>query len=216
MGETAWVLAETALLERVDEAFAAGPLGEVSWPDPNPSRSASDEAYSRFTDPAKWRVVGARVDAWLDALADARLVAVERGVAIEWAKPIGPNLARVDSVVPFAAGAIPLIVGRMELGGISEAGVILGCGAPVMEIERFPDCGCDACDSGSLDELEHLDTHMRGIVTGRFRHLSRSGAMVMTVGDGGRASGLRRPLRIEHVLANPTGWHEISGASWLT
>jgi len=34
---------------------------------------------------------------------------------------------------------------------------MLGVGKPALEVEPFPDCGCDACDSGSRDLLEDLD-----------------------------------------------------------
>jgi Family of unknown function (DUF6226) len=80
----------------------------------------------------------------------------------------------------------------------------------------FPDCGCDAGDSGSQNELDHLDAHVRGIVTGRFRRLT-SGARTITVTDdsGWSASGRFRRGEVERVLADPVGWQEMSGASWF-
>src|SRR4051794_31632987 len=58
------------LVAAVDAAFAFTGRGLLRWADPHQARSPRDEKYSRVTNPAKWRIVGARADAWLVALAD--------------------------------------------------------------------------------------------------------------------------------------------------
>ena len=102
------------------------------------------------------------------------------------------------------------------VGDVPDTGVALGCGEPVVEIERFSDCACDACDSVSQDLLDHLDSYLFVVVTRRFRLLRRRNQVVITVGDGGgRARNLPAPLKMKHVLADPTGWQEPFGPSWL-
>ncbi len=200
----------------VDVAFRAAGRALRSWPDPHADRSPDDEEYSRLTDPQRWRILGARAEAWMVALAEAGLAEVHRGAVVDWDVAPGPVVTSADRVVPRASGAIPLVVGHSRLGDVVDAGVVLGVGDRAIEIGRFPDCGCDACDSGSRAELDHLDAHLIGIVTGRFRHLRRRDEVVMTIGDGGwSASGRRRPPRAAKVLADPRGWAELTGASWL-
>jgi Family of unknown function (DUF6226) len=79
-------------------------------------------------------------------------------------------------------------------------------------VNWFPDCGCDAWDSGSENELDHLDVHMLGIVTGSFRRLS-SGKRVITVlgDDDWNASGFHTTAR----LIRPPGRGGSPRAAWL-
>lgn len=37
-----------------------------------------------------------------------------------------------------------------------------------MALATVPDCGCDACDSGSDDLLEVMDREVLGVVSGAF------------------------------------------------
>ncbi|MCY3863114.1 MAG: DUF6226 family protein [bacterium] len=53
-----------------------------------------------------------------------------------------------------------------ELVGAVDAGVSLGVGDPAVLVLAAPDCGCDACDSGSQDAL---DEYMLSVVTGSER-----------------------------------------------
>jgi Family of unknown function (DUF6226) len=166
------VVAESELRAAVEGAFAITGRGLRSWPDPHPDRSPLDEEYSRLLDPAKWRIVGARADAWLMALVDADLAVVERNAAISWNERPGSVVSRADRVIPVASGALPLSVARSRLGDVDDAGVTLGLGDPAVCIDWFPECGCDACDSGSHNELDYFDEHMAVIVAGTFRPLS--------------------------------------------
>jgi len=56
-----------------------------------------------------------------------------------------------------------------ELVGAVDAGVSLGVGDPAVLVLAAPDCGCDACDSGSQDALDELDEYMLSVVTGSER-----------------------------------------------
>jgi hypothetical protein len=209
------------LLAAVDGAFAQTGAGAAPWPDPHPDRSSvPDEAYSRLTNPAKWRILGARTDAWLVALVGARLAIVEPDATVTWKAQPAPVISRAERVVPRAAGALELVIAHSRLGDVDDAGVGLGVGDPVECVEWFPDCGCDACDSGSQNELEHLDAHLVAIVSGAFRRLSDGRRDITVLGDDTwSATGFGptpRPSRqVESVLANPVGWTEITGTSWL-
>jgi hypothetical protein len=208
----------------VEAAFLRTSRGSDPWPDPYPEPDRSSvpaEAYSRLTNPAKWRILGARRDAWLIALVDAGLAVVERDAAVTWKTQPGPVISHAERAVPVVSGALQLVVAHSQIGDVDDAGVVLGVGDPAECVNWFPDCGCDACDSGSHNELDHLDTHLLGIVTGAFRRLAHGDRIVTVIGDGGwSASGFgatdrRIGSQVEAVLANPDGWSELSGRSWL-
>jgi hypothetical protein len=206
---------ETELLAAVDAAFEITGRGLAQWSDPHPDRSSLDEEYSRLTDPGRWRIIGARIDAWLLALVDAGLAAVEREAAIRWRVKPGTVISRTERLAPAAAGALPLVVARSRLGDIDDAGVTLGVGDPANCLAWFPECGCDACDSGSRDELDRLDDHVRSIVSGAFRRLSARDREITVIGKGWSASGKFDRYEIDAIIADPTGWDEVAGTSWL-
>ena len=212
------------LLAAVGAAFLQTSRESASWPDPYPEpdrSSVPDEAYSRLTNPAKWRILRSRTDAWLIALLDAGLASVERDASVTWTTQPDQMLSRAERAVPVAVGALELIVSHSQIGDVDDAGVVLGVGDPAECVNWFPDCGCDACDSGSQNELDHLDAHLRGIVTGSFRRLTRGKRVITVIGDGRwSASGFSTTARrighqVEAVLAEPNGWNELSGRSWL-
>jgi hypothetical protein len=206
---------EAELLAGVDAAFALTARGLARWADPHPDRMPRDEEYSRLLDPAKWRILGARADAWIVALADTGLALVERRATIRWRDEPATVISRAERVVPLVAGALPVVIARSRVGDDADAGVTLGVGDPAVCAGWFPECGCDACDSGSQDELDRLDEILLAVVAGRFRRLS-SGRRTITVLDGLRwwATDLHH-REVEAVLADPAGWDQLTGASWL-
>ncbi len=206
----------------VEAAFLQTSRGLAPWPDPHPDRaSVPDEAYSRLTNPAKWRILGARTDAWLIALVNAGLAIVEPDATVSWTTQRLPVISRAERAIPVAVGALELVVAHSQIGDVDDAGLVVGVGDPAECVNWFPDCGCDACDSGSRNELDHLDAHMLSIVTGSFRRLSDGERVITVIGDGGwSASGFRPTGRgiggqVEAVLANSHGWDELTGRSWL-
>lgn len=204
------------LLAAVDAAFEITRRGLAQWPDPHPDRSPLDVEYSRLTDPGRWRIIGARVDAWFVALVAAGLAAVERDASIRWRVNPRTVISRTDRIAPVAAGALPFIVGRSQIGDIEDAGVTLGVGDPAVCVTWFPDCGCDACDSGSQDELDHLDSHVHSIVSGAFRRLSAGDREITVIGEGRwSASGEFGRHEVGAIIADSTGWDEVAGTSWL-
>jgi hypothetical protein len=125
-------------------------------------------------------------------------------------------ISRTERIVPFAAGALPLAVARSRLGDVDDAGVTLGVGDPAVCVMWFPDCGCDACDSGSQDELDRLDDHIHSIVSGAFRRLStRDHEITVISEDAWSASGEFGRREVDAILTDPTGWDQVAGTSWL-
>lgn len=238
-----------SLLPAVERAFERTSRGMRRWDDPHPppERVVAEEEYSRVTDAARWRIVGARVDAWIDVLVADGVATVERGASVDWVDRPGPIVTRVDVVRPAVVDGLSLVVGRSRIDTVADAGVIIGVGLPAAFLVAVPDCGCDACDSGSADVIDQVDTWIGGIVRGELRHLVRPRRTITVVGDAVRGSSytpelpaadgwrwsaapegveasvladdraLPRAARvdIDAVLADPTGWREWSGSSWL-
>jgi len=57
------------LIREVEAAFAETGAATPGWPHPHPGDvRPAEEEYSRESDPAKYRILGARVQAWSRAL----------------------------------------------------------------------------------------------------------------------------------------------------
>jgi hypothetical protein len=89
-------------------------------------------------------------------------------------------------------------------------------------LDRYPDCGCDACDSGSQDELDRVDWGFRAVVCGSFRRLARGSTTITAGVEPGLSWGTSGPdaphpgrAEVEAALADPVGWAELSGRPWI-
>lgn len=213
----------TELRAAVDAAFVETSRGLRQWDDPHAGEMPSDDQYSRCLDAAKWRIIGARADAWADALVELGHAAVEHGASVEWRASGFPAVTRADVVHPRVAGALSLAIGRSRIEGVADAGVVLGAvrdGVLVDVVSFLPVCGCDACDCGSQPELDVLDEHIGSVVAGRFRRLTRGESVITVFADGVGAHNLpesrrmRRSGELDRILANPVGWHELTGSPW--
>lgn len=213
----------TELHGAVDAAFARTSLGLRQWDDPHAGEMPADDEYSRCLDPAKWRIIGARAEAWTLALVDLGHATVERDATVGWRSSGLPTVTRTDVVHPVASGALSLAVGRSRIEGVDDAGVVLGAvrdGVVVDVVSFLPDCGCDACDWGSQPVLDMLDEHIGSVVAGRFRRLTRGESVITVFADGVGAQNLpdarrmRRSGELDRILANPTGWRELTGSPW--
>ena len=116
--------------------------------------------------------------------------------------------------MPRAPSAEPLVIARGRIESVDDAALTIGVGEPAVIVESIPDCGCDACDSGSQDALDQLDEYLLAIVSGQFRRLERGRQAITVLPDGLGARNMNR-RKVEAVLANPMGWYEVNGASWL-
>ena len=195
------------LLDAVETAFAETAAGTPGWEDPHDGpdgdwRDALEEEYSRCLAPGKYRILWARADAWTQVLfargwADAAEIA--DGASLPWL--IEPLTARHRATVlrPRRPGAQPLTLlrtapddatGSTDLTGADAQlpGLVIGLGEPIVPVETVPDCGCDACDSGSADLLEALDSTILSIVDGSFEVTLSPGTESQRTSFGGSLS----------------------------
>ena len=178
------------LLSEVEEAFAETGADTPGWEDPHrgpdgEDRDSLEEEYSRCLNPGKYRILWARAEAWtrvLTARGWATREDVESGdlrAGVRWATPPRLALHRTTVLRPRRPGALPLALARtapdgaagstdLEGGDALILGLVVGIGDPAVSVSTVPDCGCDACDSGSRDLLEDLDRTLLSIIDGSF------------------------------------------------
>lgn len=167
-GHNCAVITIEDLVEAVDQQFAERSPELVVWPGPHDGGPPVDGEYPRATRPERWRILGARVDAWVAALVDAGLASVEQVAVddIRWEEPPGTRMSSAVRVVPSSRGARPLVVVQSQIGDVPATGITLGWGDPAVLVGLFPHCGCDACDGGAQPELDVVDDRLSSIVSG--------------------------------------------------
>ncbi|MGB3733316.1 MAG: DUF6226 family protein [Ilumatobacter sp.] len=202
------------LIAEVVAEFETISAGMERWPDPHPTGEILDEEYSRTTNPARFRIIGARCEAWLKVLVDRGLCSVERDVEVVWADPPSIATSGQDRAVPSVVEALPLVVRRTQHAVLGDFGVRLGIGSPVEHLGAMPRCGCDACDGGSEYELDEVDRAFFVVVSGALRRLTRQDRLITVEDNGWSASGRFDRGEVETILADSTGWAEVSGAPW--
>jgi len=157
---------------RAQVAASYARLGLPSWPDPHPAiASPVLEEYSRVTSPERYRVVEARASVWAEVLSTLPSVEVEpvaltdldrvaqaggatAGVRVSSTRLGTLPLLLVTEQVPLAEGGQTMAVLRIC---VDRASVVLA---------SAPECGCDACDSGSHSLLEAIDDTISEFVGG--------------------------------------------------
>ena len=207
------------LLHAVDVAFEETGREMAPWPDPHPDRSPAEDEYSRVTDAARYRILVARVDAWIAVLTAAGLAELEADVDAVWRVEPGTRIGRADRLVPIRPDALALVVARSCIDDVDDAGITIGAGDPALLVAIVPDCGCDACDSGSSVLLDELDGYLLAVVAGVFRRLTSRDREITELLDGQITASSRRGMSratIDRIRARPPrGWTETSGAPWL-
>jgi Family of unknown function (DUF6226) len=127
-----------------------------------------------------------------------------------------PVFTRVTRATPRALNALPLIIGRIGLGDVDDAGVVVGVGDPTVIVTWFPICGCDACDGGSQEELDRLDQYLSHIVTGAFRRLRDGDREIVFLGQAAwDTTGDISSEEFDRLRDDPSGWQQLTGDSWL-
>lgn len=164
------------LIRAVDAAFADTGAHTPRWDDPHDGRDVRDDEYERVTDWDKYAIVAARARAWERAV-------VAHGLATVVPEPDGVELR------PVTEGALPLRFVFTRGDRAPETGVGIRTGD--VRLALVPDCGCDACDSGSDGLLDEIDEHVAAVVSGELVHITVPNGWVMSTGPGGFAAGFR-------------------------
>lgn len=221
------------LLASVDARFAAGRT-VPDWPDPlaDPSaaagrREAREEEYSRVSHPERYAIIGERVDAWVAELTDRGLADVEESTPPR-TLPVGHpdeggdgwlliprvSLTRVRVLRPRRDGALPLVLGTAPFVEDPGESLVVATGDPFVELVLVPDCGCDACDSGSADLLRWLDESLLPVVDGSLRvHVEGGTTRVASAGTASSSTANGREAR-ERTRALGRRAHEYAGLPW--
>jgi Family of unknown function (DUF6226)/Glyoxalase-like domain len=210
-----------ALLPAVDAAFARRRGDLADWPDPHPDGSAPlEDEYSRVREPGRYGLLAARADAWVEAVVHAGLGTVTpvAPADVTWAgdQHLRPSRA---SVLRGRDGTRPVVVAWAPSGHADEAFVIVGVGEPTHVLDRQPDCGCDACDTGSADLLSTVDDAFVLALSGGV-HVVREGDRVVTRSlDGWSSSGGFGPDEqarwLEDAAAGRRTDGVVRGEPWL-
>ena len=126
-------------------------------------KSPMDPAYSRVTNPERFRPLHAAMLAIIDRLESDFEVERAEGFGLDEKLERGLDLARADVILtPRDSGAPPIAAVFTAFPGLR-----LRLGR--WYIESFPGCGCDACDESAEGEIERLRDIVDDAVAGRFR-----------------------------------------------
>lgn len=190
------------LQAQVDARWAT--LDLPSWPSPRPFMdSPREQEYSRVTDPDRYRIVHERARVW------AQVLTALPGVRSE-SMPSGPldadgHRGTFDRGVRFTSdreGTLPLLL--LERDAPLEEGTVpvlhLAVADPPVELASQPDCGCDACDSGSLDLLEAIDEAISHVIAGPLVILQGKDWTAQWHPDGGSSGGAGRGPDHDRVM----------------
>lgn len=214
--------AATALLPAVDAAFERLRGDLADWPAPRPDGSPPlDEEYSRCADPDKYRLLAVRADAWVEAIVATGLGAARTvdPPSVQWAgeRVIAPTR---ETVVEGRPGTQPIAVGIGPSQQADEAFVQVGVGQPAEVLDLQPDCGCDACDTGSADLLDTLDNAFVLALSGGVYVVRRGDRVVRRSLDGWSATGGVADGDAERWLAEAAAGRRtdgvVAGEPWVS
>ncbi len=125
--------------------------------------SLTDPAYSRVTNPERFRPLHTAMLAIIDRLESDFEVECAEGFGFDEKLARGLDLARADvRLTPKDPDAAPVSVVFTAFPGLR---IRFGW----WYIEPFPVCGCDACDESEEDEIERLTEMIDDVTAGRFR-----------------------------------------------
>jgi hypothetical protein len=190
------------------------------------------DEYSRVTKPERYRIVHERARAWSHALrampgveaealtpapldTEGHLGHFDRGVRLTSARPgtLALLLLERDAQIPQADDLLPVL----------HISVV----RPEISLTMLPDCGCDACDSGSEDLLQAIDETILSIVGGTSVVLRGKGWQAQWSPAGGSSMSGRRTPGHDQAMAwcrrladgqhvrLPRGTEAFIGHAWL-
>ena len=131
------------------------------------------EAYSRVTDPERFRPLHAMIETLLGELDSSFDVERTDGYGLDDELEASALARPTVTLIPRDARAAPLVVAFTTFPGIR-----LRAGHWCTEI--FPSCGCDACSETADGEALRLREMVDNVVAGRFREV----ISVPLIGDG--------------------------------
>ncbi|WP_298176944.1 DUF6226 family protein [Saccharomonospora sp.] len=217
------------LRTRVEHSYER--LRMPSWPDPHPDMaSPRDEEYSRVTEPGRYDIVHARARVWAEKLSEVPGVELERFTPTAAGRQDRDRFDRGFRITSSTPGTLPLLL--LEQNASDDEPTVpslrISVVRPDFEVERVPDCGCDACDFGSANFLESIDETIGAVVGGPFVMLRGKGWNAHWYPEGSAMSG--RSLPFNHVelrelcrrlvdgedVRLPRGTESFVGHSWLT
>jgi len=206
-----------ALLAAVDRAFAVTGAGTPGWPDPHPGRVPLDEEYSRVSHPGRYRILEARVEAWVQVLAEAALAETHPAPAQPWlAAPRPPSgWVSLRRITPTRPDGLTLLVANTLVDAAPfglDIAIARGGGRPVF-LAAVPDCGCDACDRGSADLLSALDGWVLTVARGGVVHARCAQSWTTRTFDGWQSTAGRRVSLVDGS-AETDGVERWTGAPW--
>ena len=220
------------LVAAVDVRFAdtrtvedwADPLADDS---PFGRREPREEEYSRVSHPERYAIVGERADAWVAELLGRGLADVvdvpppselPPGRQYEggdgWLLRPGVRITRLRVLRPRRHGALPLALGTTTWPDDPGQSLVVGVGTPFVERALVPDCGCDACDSGSADLLRQLDDSLLPVLDGSLRLRLEGGRLDGASAEGAWSGTVYRGDARERGRALGGVAHEYAGVPW--
>ena len=141
--------------------------GRWGWEGPPP------EAYSRVTNPERFRPLHGFAEQLLGSLETDFAVTREDGSALDSKLMVAPPGSRTERLVPRPDASGALTVAFTPFPGLF---VQLGH----WWVEPIPPCGCDACDETAEEGQARLEWLVGSLTKGRFRESIRLGLW----GDG--------------------------------
>jgi hypothetical protein len=208
-------------LPDVDAAFARLRGDLADWPNPHPGgEPALEEEYSRVLHPDRYRLLGARADAWVEAVVGAGLGTATPVPpdAIGW---VGEQHLRPTRAVVLRGrdGSLPVVVAWAPMDEADGAFVLVGVGQPTHVLDRQPDCGCDACDTGSADLLSTVDDAFVLALSGGVHVVHEGDRVVTRALNGWSANGVfevgEEKQWLEDAAAGRRTDGVVRGEPWL-
>jgi hypothetical protein len=207
------------LLAAVGEAFESTGAGTPGWPDPHPDRDPLDEEYSRVLDQGKYRILHTRVGAWAEVLDRRALATTTETSKGAWIGDVRGRdfVAGVQQILPTRPGGAALLVATTLVDGRPFGlDIALATAATPALVATVPDCGCDACDSGSDDLLTTVDEWVLSTARGGILHARGPGGHVTRTFDGWTGSGAGSfDSWLDESTPAPDGVTRWHGEPWL-
>jgi hypothetical protein len=148
-----------------------------------------DDAYGRVTDAERYGALQSSADALVDSLSRRFVLEVVRTPELDPSLWRDYRLTRVARLEPAGGGA-PITIGWTDFPGLA---VWFGNWTE----ERYPQCGCDACDEDVDDLRDLLARQVESVTSGVFAEtLERSGWRSWAfIDSSGRTLDTRRRSR---------------------